>query len=367
MLRTSMRSSLLALAALATLAACSDDDPIRGAPPPRDAAHVRAEAQIAQGRAVYLRYCALCHGQEAEGYAADHANALGNPAFLSIATDEFLRESIAHGRPGTPMSAWGRAQHGPLDDEALDALVVYLRSLATAPPIDVSNVHVVGSVERGRAVYAAECVRCHGERGEGSDTATSISHPEFHRVASDGFLRHVIEHGRPGTPMPSFGAMSSQTIDDLVAFVRTLEHAPDRPSVPTGGAPPGLEDLVLHPDGTPPEFTLRDDRFVSSDAVNQALQQGRRMVILDARATSDWALGHIPGAAPFPFYDIEQMAQHLPNDGTWILAYCACPHAASGHVVDELRSRGFEHTAVIDEGIHYWTEHGYPTETGAAP
>ena len=224
-----MRSSFLALAtlamlpALATLTACSDDDPIRGARPPRDADAPRADAEIARGRGVYLRYCALCHGENAQGYAADHANALGNPAFLSIATDEFLRESIAHGRPGTPMSAWAQAQHGPLDDEALGALVVYLRSLATEPPIDVSNVRVVGSVERGRALYADNCVRCHGERGEGSDTATSISHPQFHRVASDGFLRHAIEHGRPGTPMPAFGSMSSQSIDDLVAFVRTLE------------------------------------------------------------------------------------------------------------------------------------------------
>ena len=362
-----MRSSLLALAALATLAACTDDDPIRGARPPRDAGSGPAQAEVVRGRAIYLRYCALCHGQEAEGYAADHANALGNPAFLAIASDDFLRQSIAHGRPGTPMSAWGHEQHGPLDEASIDALVAYLRSLATEAPIDVANVRVVGSVERGRALYAENCVSCHGERGEGSDTATSISHPEFHRVASDGFIRRAIEHGRPGTPMASFASMSSQAIDDLVAFVRTLEHAPDRPTIPSGGAPPGLGDLVIHPDGSPPEFTLRDERFVPSDAVNQALQDGRRMVILDARATSDWALGHIPGAAPFPFYDIEQMAQHLPNDGTWILAYCACPHAASGHVVDELRSRGFQHTAVIDEGIHYWTEHGYPTETGEAP
>src|SRR5687768_7481656 len=124
----SMRSPLLALAALAALAACGDDDPIRAARPPRDAAAERAEAEIARGRAVYLRYCALCHGQEAQGYAADHANALGNASFLAIATDEFLRESIVHGRPGTPMSAWGRAQHGPLDDAAVDALVAYLRS-----------------------------------------------------------------------------------------------------------------------------------------------------------------------------------------------------------------------------------------------
>ena len=263
------------------------------------------------------------------------------------------------------MSAWGRAHGGPLGEPDVVGLIAYLRSLGTQPAIDVSGVRVTGSVQRGQALYAQHCQTCHGERGEGSDTATSISHPNFHRAASDGFIRHTIERGREGTPMPAFGAqLSSQDLDDLVVYVRSIEHAPDRPITPGGDPPPGLEDLVINPNGEAPDFTLRDDRFVSADAVHQALQQGRRMVIIDARATSDWANGHIPGAAPFPFYDIAQMAERLPRDA-YILAYCACPHAASGRVVDELRSRGFERTAVIDEGIHYWMDHGYPIERGS--
>jgi rhodanese-related sulfurtransferase len=97
----------------------------------------------------------------------------------------------------------------------------------------------------------------------------------------------------------------------------------------------------------------------------RALAENRRVIILDARATSDWSRGHITGALPFPFYNIDEMAGRIPNDGTWIVAYCACPHAASGHVVDELRRRGFRHTAVLDEGITYWTNHHYPTAQAA--
>ena len=47
-------------------------------------------------------------------------------------------------------------------------------------------------------------------------------------------------------------------------------------------------------------------------------------------------------------------------DGTWVIAYCACPHHASGEVVDKLRGRGFKHTAVLDEGILFWKQQGYP-------
>jgi cytochrome c oxidase cbb3-type subunit III len=370
---------LALLASFLGLAACgsSADETPPPAPPPVESAPAAPDpaaaaapdtaGAVARGRAHYLRYCALCHGREAEGYAADHANALGNPAFLAVADDAFLRAAIIDGRPGTPMSAWGRAHGGPLDDGTVDAIVAYLRSLATQPAVDVSQVRVSGSAERGRALWAESCQTCHGERGEGSDTATSVSHPNFQRTASDGFLRHTIEHGRPGTPMPAFAQLPSQAIDDLVVFIRTLEQMPDRPTTPGGDPPPGIQDLVINPCGQPPSFTLRDNRFVPSAAVNAALQEGRRMVILDARATSDWANGHIPGAAPFPFYDIDQMAEHIPRDGTWILAYCACPHAASGHVVDALRGRGFENTAVIDEGIHHWIDQGYPIAQGTAP
>ena len=71
-------------------------------------------------------------------------------------------------------------------------------------------------------------------------------------------------------------------------------------------------------------------------------------------------------ALPFPFYNADEMARRIPRDGTWVLAYCSCPHAASGHVVDELRARGFENTAVIDEGYPWWVSHGYPTAQAAA-
>ena len=44
----------------------------------------------------------------------------------------------------------------------------------------------------------------------------------------------------------------------------------------------------------------------------------------------------IPGALSAPHYQAESL-NRVPNDGTWVVAYCACPHHASGEVVDELR------------------------------
>jgi rhodanese-related sulfurtransferase len=57
--------------------------------------------------------------------------------------------------------------------------------------------------------------------------------------------------------------------------------------------------------------------------------------------------------------------QYIPNDdNTWIVTYCACPHAASGQVVDKLNQKGYNKTAIIDEGILIWAQLGYPVVHG---
>ena len=80
------------------------------------------------GAALYDTYCDFCHGAQGEGYVSDNANALANQDFLRLASDEFLASSIVHGRPGTPMSAWGTSMAGPLSDEDVEHLVAYIRS-----------------------------------------------------------------------------------------------------------------------------------------------------------------------------------------------------------------------------------------------
>jgi mono/diheme cytochrome c family protein len=325
---------------------------------------VHTSAAAREGRALYQRYCALCHGKNAEGYAADHANALGNADFLAITSDEQLRRAIAGGRPGTPMSAWGARAHGPLDDKQVGQIVAYLRSLARKPFVKVEARASTGDPNRGVVAFSNSCAVCHGAKGEGSPRATSLTHPYFLDDVSDGYLRHVIVNGRRGTQMAGFSGLPKETIEDLIAYIRSSKAIPGPALPPAFEPPPGLDQLVINPTSTPPKFTLRDGRFVPAADVAKALEQKRKMVILDARPTPDWNRVHIVGALPFPFYDVDKLVKTLPKDGTFIVAYCACPHAASGHVVDELRKRGFANTAVLDEGINFWTSKGYPTAQG---
>lgn len=320
--------------------------------------------EVREGAALYARYCALCHGADGQGYAADNATRLNGQGFLRTASDELLFTAIARGRLDTAMAPYSRDHGGPLEADRIEALVALLRSWQEAPAIEVDAVDVSGDAERGSRVWTERCASCHGTLGEGA-SAQSLTASSFLSTASDGFLRYAIVHGRDGTPMPAFeGVLTDSQIDDVVAFLRRFEEHPH--AVPEHLAPPSLEAIPLmrNPDGPRPQLTLRDERFVPAAQVRDAIARGSRLIVLDARPTSDWLRRRLPGALPVPYYDIEPILARLPRDGTWIVAYCGCPHAASGAVVDALRAAGFENTAVLDEGVYYWVDQGYPTETG---
>ena len=42
---------------------------------------------------------------------------IGNPDFLRLVSDDFLREQIRQGRPGRRMPAWGEQEGGLRDEE----------------------------------------------------------------------------------------------------------------------------------------------------------------------------------------------------------------------------------------------------------
>ena len=328
------------------------------------------EQMIADGALLYTRYCTLCHGANGQGYAADHAPSLVSESFQATATDQFLRIAIAAGRPGTAMGAYGAAHGGPLDGPAMTSLMAYLRR-DKVPRVALPAMPVNGDATRGRDVFVASCQRCHGEP-PGHGDAIQLWNPQLMSTADNAFLRYAIVHGRNNTPMLAFETTLTATqIDDVVAYLRGLALAPTAAPQAIGGTglapgqrPVDTGPVLINPNGKAPTFALREDRFVPAADVNAALDAKKRMVIIDARTPEDWARGHIPGAISVPYYalpGLDRVGLAVDKANTWVLAYCACPHHASGVIVDELRKRGYAHTAIIDEGIVVWQQQGYPT------
>jgi mono/diheme cytochrome c family protein/rhodanese-related sulfurtransferase len=320
-----------------------------------------------RGQELYTRMCAVCHGPEGAGYAADEAPALAHPDFLASATDDYLRTAIANGRRGTTMSAWSAAHSGPLARADIDAIVLFNRTWQRGPPVMLDERPALGDVSRGGDVFARECSRCHGPGGTGGPSV-HVGNPELLATATDGFLRYAIRGGRHGTAMPGFASKLGEAgVEDVVALLRSwrsnaviLSSPPALPAkIPLGPTP-------LNPRGPEPVGFRAHPGVTPADVVKAQLDRRARLGMLDARAPSDYLANHIAGAVSVPFYDPDPYLSSLPKDA-WLVCYCACPHAESGQLAGKLAAKGFTKVTVLDEGINVWRARNYPTRAGMDP
>jgi mono/diheme cytochrome c family protein len=186
------------------------------------------------GATLYGAFCSACHGAAGEGmrYAGMAAfPAIGNPDFLSLASDEFLAATIDKGRPGRRMPGWADPASGLRPDER-KAVVAYVRTLGggAAPGASAEPRRFVApSLKGGDAVYARACAGCHGAKGQGAE-GPALANPVLLESASDRYLVETIRRGRRGTSMEGFAtpsttraSLTDAEIESVVALLRTWE------------------------------------------------------------------------------------------------------------------------------------------------
>lgn len=321
--------------------------------------------ESAAAAADYQQYCALCHGDDRQGYANDDAPSLRSESLMRSGYPTHILHAVAYGRRGTPMGGYFDEIGGPLNRADLYRLLRWLKEQVGVDPIDLPLEPISGDVELGREVYEIHCAVCHGDNGEG-DIGPAIGNPAMLALTTDAFLKYAIENGRDGTQMVSYSdTLTEEEIDGVTAFLRSRSSG-WAVETPVLRAPPPVEEYILNPDSPPPEFQLKDGTYVLSEDLNRALQDKRRMVLLDTRVPSMWQMANIEGSVPIPYYtgNFDGVAKDLPTDGTWIVIYCECPRAAAESVNRKLRERGFKNTAVLWEGIQGWVALGYPVSVG---
>lgn len=95
------------------------------------AAEERISELSAQGADIFEVSCTACHGEDGLGGIAP---ALNSQQFLTSATDEQIEGLIALGVPGSTMAAYSIDFGGPMTQEQIVAIAVYLRSLEETAP-----------------------------------------------------------------------------------------------------------------------------------------------------------------------------------------------------------------------------------------
>jgi cbb3-type cytochrome c oxidase subunit III len=182
------------------------------------------------GATLYGTFCAACHGTLGQGMrypGSPPFPAIGNPDFLAVASDAFLKETVRRGRPGRRMPAWGGSSGG-LRPADVDAVVGYVREMGrTAAESDARAPRwVKGDAAAGSRLFSAYCATCHGNQAQGGE-GPALRNAVLLGAASDTYLFETIRRGRRGTSMEGFAqpssvrpTLSDAEIESVVSFLR---------------------------------------------------------------------------------------------------------------------------------------------------
>ena len=223
---------------------------------------------IKQGKNIYLKKCAFCHGEKGKGDGPSKEYTLPHPrnltkghikirstSFGKIPTDEDLFDAVSNGMKGTTMPSWSH-----LSNSDRQSLVLYIKSLSkkfkkfkkrgkkhkiiTIPePPTLSQ----EGIERGKKSFMINCSGCHGVKGRGDGVTTArivdyssnaiwprnLSEPwNFRRGTTRKDIFLTLRTGLSTTAMPKFSPriFKDQEIWDIVDFVLTL-GSPKQPQV----------------------------------------------------------------------------------------------------------------------------------------
>ena len=120
------------------------------------------------------------------------------------------------------------AYMGMWSEEDLRAVFAFLKTLpatrrSVSPTEFGPSITNTTGLERGKALFDTYCYLCHGKEGKGAPP-TKLVLADLAQTIDDPTLKQFIVQGQINLRMPSFRkTLTSEQIDDVVAFIRTLK------------------------------------------------------------------------------------------------------------------------------------------------
>lgn len=184
-----------------------------------------------EGAAIYADSCAPCHGEtgKGDGTMASQLSvppaALASPSVMRAARPMDWFELVTNGRMDRMMPPFG----GSLSDRQRWDVISYVLSLGTTQT----------ELARGKEIYTAQCIQCHGESGVGKSGAADWSDPTVLAQRSAQELFDTLSSGTGNMPAYA-GSLSEADRWAVTAYVRSLSFA-QAGTTPTAAAqtPPG--------------------------------------------------------------------------------------------------------------------------------
>ena len=171
-----------------------------------------------RGGIVFKHYCALCHGEQADGNS--RARKLYKNVNLIIGKNggSKFETMIRRGGDALGASPFMPPWESELSEEQIQDVLAYL-TVVSDP------------VKRGEVVFKSNCILCHGVNGDGKGRAAKLYHPPPADLTrsdkNDDYKAMIIRLGGKAMGrsevMPSWESqLSDQEVNDLLKYLRTL-------------------------------------------------------------------------------------------------------------------------------------------------
>ena len=209
------------------------------------------DALIAEGRALFLVGCSSCHGLNGEGIQTDREGVNYGPSLVGVgaAAVDF---QVGTGR--MPMSTPG--QQAPRKDvlyteDEIAAMAAFVASLGPGPAIPspeqysldgLSEEERQEAIVRGGQIFLTNCTACHNFNGSGGAMPEGGYAPSLKGVEE----RHIYQAmltGPQAMDVFSDGNLSPEEKRDVIAYLKSIEEAPEYGGFGLGGLGPVSEGI----------------------------------------------------------------------------------------------------------------------------
>ena len=203
------------------------------------------------GKQLFGRYCASCHGPNGEGSAGQRYGGsqarnqsvqTGKGPSLhgvgALSADFYLRTGYM------PLKRNGlqpRRSRLLLAPDQIDALIGYVASLGAGPPVPTPHPER-GNLSEGMQLFRTHCAGCHQIVAEGGYVTNAV--PPALGEATPTQIAEAVRIGPYVMPRLSKRAISDRRLDSIIRYVRYADHPDNRGGWALGNIGPIPEGLV---------------------------------------------------------------------------------------------------------------------------